>query len=257
LKSQIQAKEILLRDISHELRSPLARIQIALGLAALERSNVEVQHRRIERDIERMNTLIEEIIRLARLSNAPQSFHMEEVDLGLLLDEIADDVASEAKMFGGRVVLKRPSNLTLWGQPEMLRRGIENVLRNAVRFSPDGADIDIAAEENNGTVRICIRDRGPGVPEADLELIFEPFYRVSLARERDGGGTGLGLAITTRVMSLHDGNVSARNHDDGGLVITLILPGLVASKDGSSTPARYVAVPPAGASVELHPSTPV
>ncbi|MEP6606073.1 MAG: ATP-binding protein [Nitrosospira sp.] len=224
LKSQIQAKEVLLRDVSHELRSPLARIQIALGLASLKQANVDVQHHRIERDVERMNTLIEEIIQLTRLTGAPQSFRMEEMNLGRLLDEIADDVALEAEVFGRRISLSQPLNMFLPGNSEMLRRAIENVLRNAVRFSPNDAEIMISARQVSDKVMVSIRDQGPGVPEADTQRIFEPFYRVSAARERDSGGTGLGLAITARVMLLHGGNVVACNHPDGGLSVTLTLP---------------------------------
>jgi two-component system, OmpR family, sensor kinase len=224
LKSQIQAKEILLRDISHELRSPLARIQVALGLAALDRADVEVQHRRIERDIERMNSLIEEIIRLERLNSAPQSFQMEELDLSPLLDQVVEDVAVEAKVGDRRMVLRRPENLTLRGNPEMLRRGVENVLRNAIRFSPGDTEIEVSLSTQNGHASVCVRDRGPGVPAGDLERIFEPFYRVSIAREREVGGTGLGLAITARVVLLHGGDVSASNHPGGGLAVTMVFP---------------------------------
>jgi two-component system sensor histidine kinase CpxA len=224
LKSQIQAKEILLRDISHELRSPLARIQVALGLATLDRANVEVQHQRIERDIERMNELIEEIIRLERLNSAPQSFQMEDLDFSLLLDQVVEDVSLEAKVGGRSVVLTRPESLTLRGNPEMLRRAVENVLRNAIRFSPENAQIEISASQQSDRLAICVRDHGPGVPDVDLQRIFEPFYRVSVSRERDMGGTGLGLAITARVISLHQGEVSASNHPGGGLVVMMVFP---------------------------------
>jgi two-component system, OmpR family, sensor kinase len=225
LKAQIEAKEILLRDISHELRSPLGRIQMALGLAALDSANVQTQHRRIERDIERMSRLIEEIIRLARLTNAPQSFPMEDgVDLGLLLDEIVEDASPETAVLNRRVVVTCPSNLVLRGNPELLRRAIENIVRNAIRYSPAGTAIEVTARRKDDLVVIDVRDRGPGVPELELERIFDPFYRVSRAREREGGGTGLGLAITARVVSLHKGKVSASNHVDGGLVVTISLP---------------------------------
>jgi two-component system sensor histidine kinase CpxA len=223
LKSQIQAKEILLRDISHELRSPLARIQIALGLAGLDRANIEVQHSRIERDLERMNALIEEVIRLARLASAPTSFQMEDVDLGALLDEIADDVSPEAKVNGQEIRLSE-TRLVLRGNPEMLRRAIENVVRNAIRFSCPGTPIEISLGQEGERAVLCVRDCGPGVPQADLIRIFDPFYRVSVAREREVGGTGLGLAITARVMSLHGGHASAGNHPDGGLTVTLVFP---------------------------------
>jgi two-component system sensor histidine kinase CpxA len=224
LRSQISAKEVLLRDVSHELRSPLTRIQIALGLAGLEKADIGVQHQRIERDVERMNTLIGEIMQLTRLTSAPQSFPPEQIDLSRLIDEIADDVALEAKPFGKHLALARPSNVGVYGNPEMLRRAIENVLRNAIRFSPNDAEIALSVVREPAGTTICVRDKGPGVPEADIQRIFDPFYRVSVARDRDSGGTGLGLAITARVMSLHGGHASACNISQGGLAVMLFLP---------------------------------
>ncbi len=242
LKSQIQAKEVLLRDISHELRSPLARIQIAMGLATLDSANVEVQHRRIERDIERMNALIEEIIRLERLNSAPNSFQMEEVDLIALLHDVISDAAVEAKKGNRRIVLEGAGRLYLRGNSEMLRRAIENVVRNAIRFSPENSEIAVSVGEGSEHAVVSVRDRGPGVPDADLQRIFEPFYRVSTARQRDAGGTGLGLAITARVMTVHNGQVAAQNHAEGGLVVTLTFSSnLIASRetgDLSLTPNR-------------------
>ncbi len=225
LKSQIQAKEALLRDVSHELRSPLARIQIALGLAGLEKANIDIQHRRIERDIERMDTLIQEIIQLTRLTGVPQSFRFEELDLSQLLDNVAEDVVLEAKSLGQQVSLVRPAGMLVLGHPEMLRRAVENVLRNAVRYSPNDAQISISAVPGPDGIAITVRDEGPGVPEAEIKRIFEPFYRVSAARDRASGGTGLGLAITARVMMLHNGKVTATNNSQGdGLIVTLFLP---------------------------------
>ena len=230
LKSQIQAKEILLRDVSHELRSPLARIQIALGLAALDNANIEIQHQRIERDIERMNRLIEEIIRLAKLTSAYDSFPMEEFDLGVLLAETVEDVTPEAAVAGRRLMLSGTPGLLVRGNPELLRRAVENILRNAIRFSPENGDIEILAMPVSGELVVRIGDHGPGVPEQDLQRIFDPFYRVSTARERDRGGTGLGLAIAARVMAMHGGNVSACNRQGGGLIVTLAVPAHAASQ---------------------------
>jgi two-component system sensor histidine kinase CpxA len=252
LKAQIEAKEVLLRDVSHELRSPLGRIQVALGLAALDRENVEVQYRRIERDIERMNMLIEEIIRLARLTGAPQSFAMEEVDLGLLLDEIADDVSPEAAVLGRRVDVKRPSNLVLHGNPELLRRAMENVLRNAIRYSPENREISVLARDEDGAIAVCVRDHGPGIPETDAERIFDPFYKVS--RARDGGGTGLGLAITARVMTLHNGRASASNHPEGGLVITLTFPAAGAGQSSATGLVEHQVGSPSVTAVQSQPA---
>jgi two-component system OmpR family sensor kinase len=237
LKSQIQAKEVLLRDVSHELRSPLARIQIALGLAGLEKANIDIQHRRIERDIERMDVLIQEIIQLTRLTGVPQSFRFERLDLSQLLDSVVEDVALEAKPRGQRISLIRPAGMLVLGHPEMLRRAVENVLRNAVRYSPNDAQISISVAPGPDGIAITVRDEGPGVPEAEIKRIFDPFYRVSVARDRDSGGTGLGLAITARVMLLHNGQVTARNDPEGGgLVVTLFVPaGMVATNEFADT----------------------
>jgi len=243
LKAQIEAKEVLLRDISHELRSPLGRIQVALGLAALDRENVDVQHQRIERDIERMNRLIEEIIRLARLTSAPQSFPLEDVDFGLLLDEVTDDARPEAAVHGRRVVMSRPSNLVLQGNPELLRQAVENVLRNAIRYAPENSDVTVAVAQENDSIVVIIGDQGPGVPEAELQRIFDPFYRVSRARDRKGGGTGLGLAITARVVSLHEGQLSAKNGAEGGLVVTISLPAVVTSLSEIAVPVEPLTAP--------------
>lgn len=125
----------------------------------------------------------------------------------------------------------------------MLRRAVENVLRNATRFSPRDTEIEISLSTQNGHAAVCVRDRGPGVPVGDLERIFEPFYRVSVARERDVGGTGLGLTITARVVSLHGGQVSARNHPDGGLAVTIVFPMFTKSQSKPSEvalPRAYI-----------------
>ena len=224
LKAHISAKEVLLRDVSHELRSPLARIQIALGLANMEKSDVAAQLRRIERDIERMNALIGEILQLTRLTNEASVSAFETVSLGELLNEITQDAALEAKSVGKTVSFSGDFNYQLNGDRELLRRAIENVLRNAIRFSPERSDVVVSAMRRDSELTICVRDHGPGVPEIERERIFEPFYRVSPARDRDSGGSGLGLAITARVIRLHGGRVRAFNADGGGLCVELLLP---------------------------------
>jgi two-component system sensor histidine kinase CpxA len=223
LKSQIVAKEVLLRDVSHELRSPLSRIQIALGLAGLDPAETPVQLRRIERDVERMNVLIGEIIQLARLTSSAPAFAFEPVSLGDLLDEVADDAALEARSVGKTVSSDSAGGFEIHANRELLRRALENVVRNAIRFSPPGGQVSIAVTRGERALTVAVRDKGPGVPEADRERIFEPFYRVSQAREHSGG-VGLGLAITARVMDLHGGNARAFNAREGGLVVELQLP---------------------------------
>lgn len=224
LKSHISAKEVLLRDVSHELRSPLARIQIALGLAGLEKSDVDPQLRRIERDVERMNALIGEILQLTRLSNETPAFAFEPVSTSDLLDEIMQDAALEAQSSGKSILGMGERSYWIAGNRELLRRAIENVLRNAIRFSAEGDEVTMSTARDGADLIISVRDHGPGVPQAETQKIFEPFYRVSSARDRDTGGSGLGLAITARVTTLHGGQVRAFNAEGGGLTVELQLP---------------------------------
>ena len=229
LHSQIASKEILLRDISHELRSPLTRVRVALGLARRGGGNVEIQFNRIERDIERLDALIGETLQLSRLSDAVPTFVGETVELGQLLKEVIEDAQLEANASGKSIAPSNILDLCVNGNLELLRRAIDNVLRNAIRFEPPGGCIEVSTRVDEAGATIEVRDHGRGVPEHDLERIFEAFYRVAEARERSTGGTGLGLAITARIMALHGGHTEAHNAPDGGLIIELYIPRAQAS----------------------------
>jgi two-component system OmpR family sensor kinase len=224
LHSQIASKEILLRDISHELRSPLTRIRVALGLARRGGGKVEIQFNRIERDTERLDALIGETLQLSRLSDAVPTFVCESVELGLLLNEVQEDAQLEANASGKSITLSTVLDLCVDGNLELLRRAIDNVLRNAIRFEPAGSSVEVSTRVDGSGATIAVRDHGRGVPEPDLERIFEAFYRVAESRERSSGGTGLGLAITARVMALHGGHSKAHNAPGGGLVVELHFP---------------------------------
>jgi signal transduction histidine kinase len=156
---------------------------------------------------------------------------------------VADDARPEAAVHGRRIVMSRPADLVLQGNPELLRQAVENILRNAIRYSPENSEVTVAVTRENKNIVIEVRDLGPGVPEAELQRIFDPFYRVSRARDRKGGGTGLGLAITARVVSLHAGQLFAKNGADGGLVVTISLPAMAASLSGSAIPAETFVEP--------------
>jgi two-component system sensor histidine kinase CpxA len=223
LKANIAARELLMRDVSHELRSPLARIRIALGLAERGASTPE-QLKRIERDVERMDSLIGEMMRLTRLAGAAPPAAVARVDLRALVEAVAEDARLEAAAEGKTVRCVAASDLPVDGDAELLRRAVENVVRNAVRFAPAGGVIEIEAAREPGATVVLVRDRGPGVPDAEIERIFEPFHRVAEARDRDSGGAGLGLAITARVMALHGGAARARNRLGGGLEVELTAP---------------------------------
>jgi two-component system sensor histidine kinase CpxA len=242
LHSQIASKEVLLRDISHELRSPLTRLRVALGLARRGGGDVETQFNRIERDIERLDALIGETLQLSRLSDSVQTFVCERVDLGLLLNEVIEDAQLEANASGKSVALSTSLDLCIDGNLELLRRAIDNVLRNAIRFEPPGGSVAVSTRVDPNGATITVGDHGQGVPEHDLERIFEAFYRVAEARERNSGGTGLGLAITARVMALHGGYAKAHNAPDGGLIVELHFPhagmpsGSIAGREATTNP---------------------
>jgi two-component system sensor histidine kinase CpxA len=224
LHSQMASKEALLRDISHELRSPLTRLRVGLGLARRGGGDVEIQFNRIERDIERLDALIGETLQLSRLSDPVQTFVCESVDLGLLLNEVIEDAQLEAIASAKSIEPSTILDLCVDGNLELLRRAIDNVLRNAIRFEPSGGSVEVSTEVDGSGATIAVRDHGCGVPEPDLERIFEAFYRVAESRERSNGGTGLGLAITARIMALHGGYSKAPNAPDGGLIVELHFP---------------------------------
>jgi two-component system sensor histidine kinase CpxA len=224
LRGLLESHQELLRDVSHELRSPLARLQIALGLARRPNANLEQEFDRIEQETGRLDELIGEILSLSRLDDPAHTLIAEPVNLEELLETLLDNARVEAEPRSISVQIKAPAALSVEGDRELLFRAIENVLRNAVRFSPNGAVVELAAERGADQVVVRVTDHGPGVPPASLERIFEPFFCVARARDRDSGGYGIGLAITARVAALHGGSVRARNNPDGGLQVEIHLP---------------------------------
>jgi two-component system sensor histidine kinase CpxA len=214
----------LLRDISHELRSPLARMRVALGLARQPPADLARQLDRLEREIERLDSLISQVLKLARLHGTDSLFARESVDLAEVIEEVVRDANFEGAAKGCSVHLDGAARLAVKGNRELLRSAVENVLRNAVRYSPEDAQVAVTVVRANGDVTISIRDRGSGVPERELERIFEPFYRVAESRDRDTGGEGIGLAITAQVMKAHGGGAKALNCPGGGFEVRLSLP---------------------------------
>jgi two-component system sensor histidine kinase CpxA len=229
IEALIRAHQRLLRDISHELRSPLARLNVALELArqgAGPAASGPLE--RIAREADRLNELIGQLLTLSQLESRLESPHQETFDLAQLLRDIANDADFEAHSRQRAVRVIANQATTIHASRELLRRAIENVVRNAVRYTPEGSEVSISLQhEWNGTERwvvISVRDRGPGVPAAALPHLFEPFYRTAEARDRLSGGSGIGLAITARAVQLHGGRVTAANAADGGLVVNLHLP---------------------------------
>lgn len=232
IEALVQAQNRLLGDISHELRSPLARLNVALELAR-QRSGAEAASAlaRIQREAENLNEMIGQLLTLTRLQTGAREIQKSGFDLCRLVREIADDAQFEAQSANRAVKLEGDATCSFTGNEQLLRRAIENVVRNAVHYTPERSSVEIAVrqaavETNHDTIAISVRDHGPGVPDTALEEIFRPFYRVDDARDREAGGVGLGLAIAERAIQLHGGTVSAANAPDGGLIVTITLPGL-------------------------------
>jgi len=223
LREMLESQRQLLRDVSHELRSPLARLRIALELA--ERSDKPAQAlARVEKEADELEQLLANLLSLSRLESGQSVLERRDVALHELLQTIVNDADFEAQADNRRVVLQSEQVMTLSGDPVLLRSAIENVVRNAVHYTAEGTVVEVGlnAEGSQALIRVC--DHGEGVPQAALQKMFEPFARVGEARDRDSGGYGLGLAITGQVVAAHGGQVSACNRDGGGLCVEIRLP---------------------------------
>lgn len=225
MEGLLNAQKRLLSDISHELRSPLTRLSVALELARTQ-ANADVlpMLNRIGRESERLNELIGQLLTLSKLESQPNTGSNAPVNLTQLVRDIVADADFEAQSKQRRVLLHQAAEARLAGSGELLRRAIENVVRNAIRYTPEGASVDVELRTQPREAVIIVRDHGVGVPEAALSDLFRPFYRVADARDRQTGGIGLGLAITERAIKLHNGSIKAANAAGGGLVIEMRLP---------------------------------
>jgi len=225
LQSLIESQKALLRDVSHELRSPLARLQAALGLARRHTDGRAAEELdRIEREAERLNELIGQILSLSRMAGETLERSRESVDLTALIDTVCHDADFEARQHDRRVAFVATAPVTVSGNPDLLHSAIENVVRNAVHYTAAGTTVEVTLAAAGAGVEIRVRDHGPGVLPEHLVRIFEPFFRASEARERGSGGYGLGLAIAQRAIELHGGLIGADNEPTGGLTVTLRLP---------------------------------
>ncbi len=259
IESLINSQRRLLGDISHELRSPLARLNVALELAR-QRAGADATSalERIQREAENLNEMIGQLLALTRLESGAEIQNKDRFDLTRLVRDIAEDAEFEARSRNRSVKLETAGGCEIVGTEHLLRRAIENVVRNAIQFTAEGTEVEVklacpdktSVEEPDDRVSntkseaqsskfttsrskpgsdqrlavITVRDHGPGVPENALVEIFRPFYRVDDARDREAGGVGLGLAIAERAVRLHGGSVEAANVASGGLVVTIVLP---------------------------------
>jgi two-component system sensor histidine kinase CpxA len=218
----LSAERRLLQDVSHELRSPLARLGFAVELANSS-SNPEMALARIRKEAGRLNNLVDEMLQLTRAEGDPHARNLESVDLGDLIDDLVADCALEADARGCRLALRINQRPIVTADRELIRRACDNVLRNAIGHAPAESAIVIELSAEDGRATIRVRDLGPGVPPEALSEIFKPFYRVEEDRDRSSGGGGLGLAIASRAVSLHHGRMIARNANPG-LILDIELP---------------------------------
>ena len=229
IESLMASQKRLLHDISHELRSPLARLKIALELAR-ESDGPEAAWalERIEREADRLNDLIGQLLTLARLDSNSQKTDNDSVDLKRLVEEIALDADFEARNYNRAVEVVASQDCSITGNEQLLRSAVENVVRNAVSYTAEGTAVEVSLRrrdmDEGPTAVISVLDKGRGVPQAVLADIFRPFYRVGDARDRQSGGIGLGLSISHRAVRAHGGTVTASNAPSGGLLVEIQLP---------------------------------
>ncbi len=229
IEDLVNAQSRLLNDISHELRSPLARLNVALGLAR-QRSGPEASASldRMELEATRLNELIGRLLALARLEGGEDAVQKSSLRLGNIITDVAEDASYEAQDRNCHLTFKLVDECVVHGNPALLHSAVENVVRNAMRYTQEGTEVEIRLEcidsAAGSQAVIRVSDHGPGVPEEALEKLFRPFYRIDNARGRQTGGIGLGLSITERALRLHGGSVRAANRPGGGLVVELRLP---------------------------------
>jgi two-component system, OmpR family, sensor histidine kinase CpxA len=225
IENLITTQRRLLSDISHELRSPLARLNVAVGLARRQ-ADPETQSalERIEIEADRLNDMLQNLLTLSRLESGEPVEMRTPVELSTLVADVVADADFEAQAFGRRVRLVASTPCTTEGNITLLRSAIENVVRNAARYTDEQTTVDVTLENGASQAVIKVQDQGPGVPEESLSKLFLPFYRVDATRDRNTGGVGLGLSIAERAVRLHGGSVTARNGKPHGLVVQLELP---------------------------------
>lgn len=232
IESLVSSQQRLSRDISHELRSPLARMNVALEIAK-QKSNGDTStvFQRIESESQRLNDMISRLLTLSKLESGSKDFDRRELNLKSLVEQVASDADFEATANDKSVKVVRADDCRVVGSESLIQSAVENVLRNAVRYTAEGTSVDVSVVRANGNATVRITDHGQGVPEEELKNLFKPFYRVGEARDRGSGGTGLGLAIAEQAIVAHDGSITARNEGDG-LTVDIVLKCARSSENG-------------------------
>ena len=238
IEELVSRQRQLISDVSHELRSPLARLNVALDLGR-ERKGNDPAFDQMEQDISVLSEMIGRLLTIARLDRSAPPVPMTPVDLSELVSQIVRDAEFESRERDGCVKLTANGQLFVRGEAELLHSAIENLVRNAIRYTEPGTPVEVVLESepksNTSFARLTVRDHGPGVPESELVNIFQPFYRVADARDRQSGGAGLGLAIADRVIRIHGGTIRAENATPRGLLVEIQLPLSLKAQDTSSS----------------------
>ena len=226
LEAAMASQKRLLSDVSHELRSPLARLQVALGLARQRdrEQTIATELDRIERESERLNEMIAQLLSLSRLESEKHRQHFEDLDLNEILQAVVDNARYEAQAWQVNINYQERPEAVFQGDYATLTSAFENIVRNAIKYSPEQGEVEVRLIYDNEAYRIEVSDQGPGVPETELRQLFKAFVRVGEARDRASGGVGLGLAIAERAIHLHQGTISARNNEPTGLCVAVHLP---------------------------------
>lgn len=224
LKELVDGQRRLIRDVSHEMRSPLSRLRVALELARTQASGDAItQLDRIEREALRLEEMIAQAIQLSRMETTlPEK--VDNVAFDELVADIAADAAFEAQARPCALRIAQSAPLTVRAEGELLASAVENVVRNAVHYTVPNSEVDLRLDRVEGQARLRVHDMGPGVPAADCVRIFEPYFRTDTARQRKSGGSGLGLAIAKRAIERQGGRIRASNAEGGGLEIEILLP---------------------------------
>lgn len=235
LHAVMESQRHLLHDVSHEVRAPLARMQAAVGLARQQPHKADAMLDRIERETGRVDRLVEELLTLARLE-AQQSDSLEhQVCIDTLLADIMDSALFEAEAQGKSITLSAPCRARVKGNPELINRAVENVVRNAIRHGASRVELNTQVDPAAQAVTIAVSDNGPGVADSDREAIFVPFFR---AADGTFDGHGLGLAIAMRITKLHHARIAASNLPGGGLCVAITLPLFRQDQPCGNAPAR-------------------
>ena len=226
IETLVDSQRQLLRDVSHELRTPLTRLNLAVNNARhVATPAMEDWLDRIDQESERLNALIDRIIRLSRFEALAEPPHRDVIEFGDFVESIVSDADFEATARKRRVAILRAETCRLAGDRELLREAIENIVRNAIRYTPEGTAVTVdAGRDGPSAYRIAVRDGGPGVAAEHIGAIFEPFYRAPQRTDTDSPGFGIGLAIAKRAIGLHQGTITARNLAEGGFEIAIRLP---------------------------------